>query len=107
MYSFEIYAEDAYIKRIHNTGKLNTIKIDLGSPNKEDPTDFHISPSPVSNKTEGMSPGPDSKSLLLQTGTASKQFLSMGTESHIPIPALDPTAQTEIAKGFIGVDILK
>lgn len=77
--TFEVNVTDVYIKWIDNTDELNTIKkTDLGSPNREDPTDFDISISPVPKKSGGTSLGPDSKSLLLQIGTASKQFLSNG-----------------------------
>lgn len=94
-----------YIKWIDNTG--NGKKVNVSSPNKEDPINFRITVSPVANKTGRTSPGPNSSSLLVQIDIPSNNSFLWVTESHTPIPALDSTAHGEIAKGPIGGDILK
>lgn len=54
----------------------------------------------MANKTGRMSPGPDSRSLLLQMDTPSNNSFLWVTESHTPVPALDPRACGKIGKGF-------
>lgn len=75
-------------------------KVTLSFPNKKDPTDFHISPSPVANKTERTSPCTYSTSLLLQIDTPSNNSFLWGYWKSDTKPCFGPNSTWWNSKGF-------
>lgn len=104
-YPYEVNLKDVYVKWIDTTGNLDSIKKSKFKLPKWRGSHWFSHLTISSGKEDRKNVSRSWFQIIAVAERYSiKQFLSLG---YWESPALDPTARGEIAKGFIGADILK